>query len=81
MRTTPYLTLLLSTLLVAYGDQPGPVVCLYRGIGAFDLLTGKRPESSVVGIGISAAALLVMPSLVVKKRRNAGRDRTCRLMH
>jgi divalent metal cation (Fe/Co/Zn/Cd) transporter len=35
----------------------------------FGLLTHSKPESSVLGIGVSAAALLIMPYLAVTKRR------------
>jgi divalent metal cation (Fe/Co/Zn/Cd) transporter len=48
------------------------LLCVYvLVLAAFDLVTGRRPESSLVGIGISLAALIVMPILVAKKRRIA----------
>jgi divalent metal cation (Fe/Co/Zn/Cd) transporter len=46
------------------------LLCAYVLISSlYLLLTHARPESSLVGIGISAAALLVMPWLAVSKRR------------
>ncbi len=40
---------------------------LADGIGT--LLAGSRPHASPVGIGVTAAALIVMPSLAMAKRR------------
>jgi Cation efflux family len=40
-------------------------------LSGFDLVTGRRPESSPIGMGISLAAVIVMPLLVVKKRHVA----------
>jgi divalent metal cation (Fe/Co/Zn/Cd) transporter len=34
-----------------------------------DLVSGARPEQSVAGIAVTAAALLVMPGLAIAKRR------------
>jgi divalent metal cation (Fe/Co/Zn/Cd) transporter len=46
------------------------LLCAYVLISSvYLLLTHAKPESSVIGIGISAAALLVMPWLAVSKRR------------
>jgi divalent metal cation (Fe/Co/Zn/Cd) transporter len=43
-----------------------------------DLVTGARPEQSVPGIAVTAAALLIMPGLAIAKRRtgNALGNRT-----
>jgi divalent metal cation (Fe/Co/Zn/Cd) transporter len=35
----------------------------------YALIAATRPESSVVGVGVAAVALLVMPSLAILKRR------------
>jgi divalent metal cation (Fe/Co/Zn/Cd) transporter len=46
------------------------LLCAYVLISSvYLLLTHAKPESSVIGIGISAAALLIMPWLAVSKRR------------
>ncbi len=46
------------------------MLCVYVLISSvYLLLTHAKPESSVIGIGISAAALLIMPWLAVSKRR------------
>jgi divalent metal cation (Fe/Co/Zn/Cd) transporter len=46
------------------------LLCVYVLISAiYGLLTHSKPESSMLGIGISAAAVLVMPYLTVAKRR------------
>src|SRR5258708_2798977 len=37
--------------------------------GIYGLLSHSTPESSPVGIGVSAAAILIMPYLAVSKRR------------
>ena len=37
--------------------------------GARDLLTGARPDTSVVGIGLTAASIVIMPWLAWVKRR------------
>lgn len=39
------------------------------GDAGYTLITASRPDSSVAGVAVSAAALLVMPSLSVLKRR------------
>jgi divalent metal cation (Fe/Co/Zn/Cd) transporter len=45
-------------------------LALYLTIeGIRDLVTGARPQASAAGLGIAAAALLVMPALAVAKRR------------
>jgi divalent metal cation (Fe/Co/Zn/Cd) transporter len=50
------------------------LLCAYVLISAvYGLTTRTKPESSGLGIGISAAALLVMPYLAVVKRRIASR--------
>jgi len=36
---------------------------------AYTLITASRPDTSVVGVAVCAAALLVMPSLALMKRR------------
>jgi divalent metal cation (Fe/Co/Zn/Cd) transporter len=38
---------------------------------AYGLITRSKPESSIIGIGVSAAAILIMPYLAVTKRRIA----------
>jgi divalent metal cation (Fe/Co/Zn/Cd) transporter len=46
------------------------LLCVYVLVSSvYLLLTHARPESSPVGIGISAAALLIMPWLALSKRR------------
>jgi divalent metal cation (Fe/Co/Zn/Cd) transporter len=46
------------------------LLCAYVLISSvYGLLYRSKPESSVIGIGVSAAALLVMPYLAVTKRR------------
>lgn len=46
------------------------LLCVYVLISSiFGLLTHSKPGNSVVGIGVSAAALLIMPYLAVSKRR------------
>ena len=46
------------------------LLCVYiLASSIYLLLTHARPESSVLGIGISAAAVLIMPWLAVSKRR------------
>ena len=50
------------------------LLCVYVLASAiYGLATHAQPESSPVGIGISAAAVLVMPALAVSKRRLATR--------
>jgi divalent metal cation (Fe/Co/Zn/Cd) transporter len=50
------------------------LLCIYVLVTAvYGLLTRSQPESSPVGILISAAALLIMPYLAVSKRRIAKR--------
>ena len=50
------------------------LLCLYVAIGAaLGLLTRTRPEGSLVGIGLSVAALVVMPLLARRKRAIAAR--------
>jgi divalent metal cation (Fe/Co/Zn/Cd) transporter len=46
------------------------LLCAYVLISSvFGLLTHAKPESSFIGIGISGAALLIMPFLAISKRR------------
>ncbi len=46
------------------------LLCVYVLVSSlYLLLTHTKPESTLLGIGISAAALLVMPWLAVTKRR------------
>ncbi len=46
------------------------LLCVYVLVTAvFGLLTRSKPEISILGIGISAAAVLVMPLLAISKRR------------
>lgn len=50
------------------------LLCVYvLASSVYGLVTRLRPESSVVGIGISAAAVVVMPGLGIIKRRLAAR--------
>lgn len=50
------------------------LLCLYvLGTAIYGLITQSRPESSLVGIVISIAALLVMPGLGITKRHIAAR--------
>lgn len=50
------------------------LLCLYvLGTAIYGLITQSRPDSSLVGIVISIAALLVMPGLGITKRRIAAR--------
>jgi divalent metal cation (Fe/Co/Zn/Cd) transporter len=50
------------------------LLCLYVLIASlYGLVTHSMPESSPVGIGISIAAVLVMPWLAITKRRIAKR--------
>ena len=45
-------------------------LCLYVLISAvYGLLIRSKPESSILGVGVSTAAVLVMPFLAVTKRR------------
>ncbi len=46
------------------------LLCVYVSISSvYGLLTHAKPESSILGIGVSAAALVIMPYLAVTKRR------------
>lgn len=46
------------------------LLCTYVLISSiYGLLSQSKPENSVIGIGVSAAALLIMPYLAVTKRR------------
>ncbi len=46
------------------------LLCAYVLVFAvYGLLTRSKPEGSILGIGVSAAALLIMPYLAVIKRR------------
>jgi len=50
------------------------LLCVYVLISAvYGLLVRSKPESSILGIGVSAAAVLIMPYLAVTKRRISGR--------
>ena len=50
------------------------LLCVYVLLSAgFELITHARPEASFWGIGISAAAVLFMPYLAMRKRRIAKR--------
>lgn len=50
------------------------LLCVYVLVSSlFGLATQARPESSPVGIGISIAAVIVMPYLAFRKREIAGR--------
>ena len=49
-------------------------LCVYTLVSAaYGLLSHSRPETSLAGIAVSAAAVLVMPYLAVTKRRVATR--------
>jgi divalent metal cation (Fe/Co/Zn/Cd) transporter len=58
----------------AWGVASGlGLLCAYVLISAvYGLLVHSRPESSIPGIGISAAAVLIMPFLAVTKHRVSG---------
>jgi divalent metal cation (Fe/Co/Zn/Cd) transporter len=46
------------------------LLCVYVLVTAvYGLLTRSKPEISILGIGISAAAVLIMPLLAISKRR------------
>ncbi len=46
------------------------LLCAYVLISSvYGLITHSKPEGSIIGIGVSAAALLIMPYLAVTKRR------------
>jgi divalent metal cation (Fe/Co/Zn/Cd) transporter len=46
------------------------LLCVYVLVTAvYGLLTRSKPEISILGIGISAAAVLIMPLLAINKRR------------
>ncbi|HLZ20954.1 MAG TPA: cation transporter [Ktedonobacterales bacterium] len=50
------------------------LLCVYvLGSAIFGLVTQEKPESSLVGIVVSLAAVLVMPGLGITKRRIAAR--------
>jgi divalent metal cation (Fe/Co/Zn/Cd) transporter len=50
------------------------LLCLYvLGTSVYGLITHAKPEGSLVGILVSAAAVLVMPGLAFTKRRIAAR--------
>ena len=50
------------------------LLCAYVLISScYGLLTRSKPEGSLVGIGISVAAILIMPFLAITKRRIAKR--------
>ena len=50
------------------------LLCAYVLLSsAFGLITHSKPESSIIGIGVSATAILIMPYLAVTKRRIAKR--------
>jgi divalent metal cation (Fe/Co/Zn/Cd) transporter len=56
------------------------LLCAYVLISSvYLLLTHARPESSLVGIGVSTAALLIMPWLAVSKRRISKRIKSAAL--
>ena len=46
------------------------LLCAYVFISsAYGLIARSKPEGSIIGIGVSAAAILIMPFLAVTKRR------------
>jgi divalent metal cation (Fe/Co/Zn/Cd) transporter len=46
------------------------LLCIYVLVSsAYNLLARSQPETSLLGMGVSAAALLIMPWLAVSKRR------------
>jgi divalent metal cation (Fe/Co/Zn/Cd) transporter len=50
------------------------LLCVYvLATAAYGLITRSRPESSLAGVAVSIAALIVMPMLGVTKRRIASR--------
>ena len=49
------------------------LLCLYVLVSSvYGLIAGSKPESSPLGIGVSAAALIIMPVLAAQKKRVAG---------
>lgn len=49
-------------------------LCVYVLVSAvYGLLVRSKPESSILGIGVSAAAVLIMPFLAVAKHRISNR--------
>ncbi len=45
------------------------LLCIYvLATSIYSLLTRSKPEASLLGIGISAAAVLIMPFLAIRKR-------------
>ena len=50
------------------------LLCVYvLGTSIYGLITQAKPESSLVGIGVSLAAVIIMPWLGISKRRIAAR--------
>jgi divalent metal cation (Fe/Co/Zn/Cd) transporter len=50
------------------------ILCVYVLVSAvYGLMVHSKPESTILGIGISAAAVLVMPYLAIMKRRISSR--------
>lgn len=50
------------------------LLCVYvLGTSIYGLVTQAKPESSLVGIAVSLAAVVIMPWLGISKRRIAGR--------
>ena len=46
------------------------VLCVYvAGSAIYGLIVHSKPESTILGIGISAAAVLIMPYIAIIKRR------------
>jgi divalent metal cation (Fe/Co/Zn/Cd) transporter len=48
-------------------------------VGARDLITGEKPDTSIVGIALTGASIVIMPLLARAKRR-AGRQMNSRLV-
>ena len=50
------------------------ILCLYVFVSAvYGLIVHSKPENTILGIGVSAAAVLIMPYLAIIKRRVSNR--------
>jgi len=67
------ISLLIGSLLLIIGDIPGFFAGDTLGMAVYGLLVRSHPDSSLLGIAISIAAIVVMPGLGLAKRRLAAR--------